>query len=1076
MGETPGDEAESIRHAIAGLESQRALLGDAVVDPAIAALRQKLDAYAVVAKPPVPVEPLGERKLVTIMFADITGFTALSELLDPEDVRNLINACFDELVPIVERHGGVVDKFMGDAIMALFGARVANEDDPQRALAAALDMLEAIQIIAQRRDVPIGLHFGINTGQVVTGNVGSSHRSDYSVVGDAVNLAARLEDLSEVGEILVGPTTRRQALAQFDFEERPPVLLKGKRDPVPIFRLLSRRRGAGRVRLGAPLTGRSAELEQILAAVRHIETDKSGTICIIGEAGLGKTRLVAEACQRSAENVRWLMVSPRGHGHASGFSAIRALLLQLLEFEADPDLERLSGALTDIVQRCWDSGRREARAHLASMLALGEHEGHDPLLDGIPSELLHARFAHTVEKLLGYSTAKRPTVVVWEDLHWADQSSLQLVTSLLATKKPAGCLHLATSRPEPEVMSSLEMIAGAAFLNLEPIGPEASRDMLKALLAADDLDEEFAKHLLDRAEGNPFFLEELIQSLIDSDALVLADGKVSAGPTLRQTRLPPTLQGVMMARLDRLTAFEKKVVQTASVLGRAFERSSLDRMLDQPGELDDALRKLEIIDIIRPDSNTGGNEGAFKFKHAVTQEVAYKSLLRATRRRFHELAADAIRADSTCDADRAALLAFHYENSDHSEKAAPFLLESARLARESHAVGDALRFYDRIVALGEPRLAAAGHVPDLIEAHAGRGELLQLNGRPAEAIEAFECARSLLAPTEIVRRAGLLRRCGLTEMGRRNAGSALSRFNEADETLGTSIDPSQESEWRDEWIEIQLERLWALGWAGQFREAARITGELAEPIALYGDIGQRARYELQQFIGLVLREDSQVTNETVALGRNALALAKEQRDPRALMIARLWFGYGLFWHAAWEESERNLVEALRVARFIGDIEYEVLALITLTSLWRLRNDPAEAAAICLVALETAQRADMQIYAAVVLANQAWIALRDGRPSEAASLAEEAASIWRRLPYRVKWLAHWPLLSLAIDESNWQGATEHALVMLSREQYRLPAPMSAALESGLTYFECGNLDSAAASFREARRLAQPLGMV
>ncbi|HJT80267.1 MAG TPA: adenylate/guanylate cyclase domain-containing protein, partial [Chthoniobacterales bacterium] len=219
--------------AIAGLEAQRAALGDGVVGPAIAALREQLQRLS--SASPVPSE---ERKIVTILFVDVSGFTALAEKLDPEEVRSVINSCFDALVPVVQKYGGTIDKFIGDEIMALFGAPAAHENDPERALRAALEMMNSISSFNQQHGTTLSLHIGVNTGPVVTGAIGSKGRKDYSVMGDAVNLAARLEEASPDGQIFVGPSTHRLTKALFDFDEVAPLALKGKTEALTIHRLI----------------------------------------------------------------------------------------------------------------------------------------------------------------------------------------------------------------------------------------------------------------------------------------------------------------------------------------------------------------------------------------------------------------------------------------------------------------------------------------------------------------------------------------------------------------------------------------------------------------------------------------------------------------------------------------------------------------------------------------------------------------------------------------------------------------------------------------------------------------------
>src|SRR6476646_4215567 len=300
--------------AIAGLESQRSSLGDAVVDRAIAALRQQLAQLETGRAPTAD-----ERKLITIVFADVSGFTALSEKLDPEKVREVINACFDWLVPVVQKYDGTVDKFIGDEIMAIFGAPVAHEDDAERALRAALDMMDAIVAFNHANGTELGLHIGINTGLVVAGEIGGRDRRDYSVMGDAVNLAARLEDASSVGEIFVGPATYRQTQRLFDFEPVAPLKLKGKEAPVEVSRLLRAKAVPKPVRgiegLRAPLIGRDGELTEINKAVANLERGRGSVLAILGEAWLGKSRLIAETRALLPAKVTW------GGGRALSFTA-----------------------------------------------------------------------------------------------------------------------------------------------------------------------------------------------------------------------------------------------------------------------------------------------------------------------------------------------------------------------------------------------------------------------------------------------------------------------------------------------------------------------------------------------------------------------------------------------------------------------------------------------------------------------------------------------------------------------------------------------------------------------------------
>jgi len=379
--------------AIAGLESQRSSLGDAVVDRAIAALRQQLTQFETGRAPTAD-----ERKLVTIVFADLAGFTALSEKLDPEKVREVINSCFDWLVPVVQKYDGTIDKFIGDEIMAVFGAPVAHEDDAERALRAALDMMDAIVAFNHANATELGLHIGINTGLVIAGEIGGRDRRDYSVIGDAVNLAARLEDASSVGEIFVGPATYRQTQRLFDFEPVAPLKLKGKEAPVEVSRLLRAKAEPKPTRgiegLRAPLIGRDGELTEIGKAISDLERGRGSMLAILGEAGLGKSRLIAETRALLPVKVTW------GEGRALSFTAgmsywlAREIVLSLLNVKPEAAQSEVAAAL----QKGLD-GRSEAYPFLARLLELPMDAAMEERVKFLSSDALRAGI---LEALGGY--------------------------------------------------------------------------------------------------------------------------------------------------------------------------------------------------------------------------------------------------------------------------------------------------------------------------------------------------------------------------------------------------------------------------------------------------------------------------------------------------------------------------------------------------------------------------------------------------------------------------------------------------------------------------------------------------
>ncbi len=643
----------------------------------------------------------GERKLVTVMFADISGFTALAETMDPEAVRELMNACFDHLLPVVEKYEGTVDKFIGDEIMALFGAPVAHENDPERALRAALEMMESLAAFNGAHGTDLGMHFGINTGLVIAGGIGSEGRQQYSVMGDTVNLAARLKDASERGEIFVGPDTYRLAAPLFEFEPLEPIEMKGKAEPVAVHRLLATRavrdKGRGIEGLRSAMVGRDAELEQLQAAIGALQEGQGSAISIIAEAGLGKSRLVAEARQASSAKVPW--VEGRALSYAQGMSywIARDVLRGLLRVEADATLEEISAALQGSIESILpERGSEDVWPYLAHLLDL-------PLDEAVAGRIAQFGPQALQERILGAfsgyvrARSQQPLVLVWEDLHWADGSSLNLLETLLPLTAEVPLLVLLVFRPEEgatwDFHRRLDETQAETYqpIELHPLSRDESARLVQGLLKIENLPDRTRALILDKAEGNPLFLEELLRSLIDAGMVLLQAGRTVATDTIHELKaidVPDTVQGVIASRIDRLPANDKYTLQTAAVIGRTFQKRVLKYLLDREQatiHLDaslDELRRQEFVRLREALAGEGvSSDLEYIFKHVLTQETAYNSMLIAQRQALHKVAGEAIEALFPERLDElAAPLAFHFERAGVLDKAISFLLEAGNRA------------------------------------------------------------------------------------------------------------------------------------------------------------------------------------------------------------------------------------------------------------------------------------------------------------------------------------------------------------------------------------------------------------
>ncbi len=733
-------EREQLEQAIAALEAQRVILGDTIVDAGLAPMREKLAALKEAEQADAP-KLRGERKLVTIMFADISGFTALSETMDPEAVRDLMNACFETLVPVVEKYSGTVDKFIGDEIMALFGAPVAHENDPECALRAALEMEGRLTTFNAQHGADLGLHFGINTGLVIAGDLGTKDRREYSVMGDAVNLAARLEGASERGEILVGPDTYRLTAPIFEFETLEPMSLKGKSKPVPVYQLLKAKSAYHKARgiegLAAPLVGREAEAQTLQSAVARLGHGSGGIVTLVGEAGLGKSRLIAESRDSDvAEHLTWVEGRCLSYSGSIAYLLWLDVLRNMLHITPEDAPAAVDATLRARVRTLAPEQFDDIYPFLAQLLSLPLDDTAQARLRGIEAEGLQTLTFHAIAALIERAARQQPLVIVCEDLHWADPTSLDLLERLLALTDRAPLLLLCVLRPETEhACWRIKEIAARRYRHrhtdvwLNPLSADESVALVSHLLRAEDvLPPRLRQRILAYAEGNPFYIEELLRSLIDSDAMVQdpATGRWRATQDVDDITIPDTLHGVLRARIDRLEQETKHILQLASVIGRSFFYQVLAELAQEKQSLHAHLLTLQRETLIQ--ERAQGVDLEYVFKYQLTQEAAYSGILLKERRAYHQQAAEALErlflepmgasASALGVNDITGQLAWHFEEAGDDDSARHYLKLAGEhaLARAAHA--DAATYIRRALALTPETEQAARYEMFLIRERA----------------------------------------------------------------------------------------------------------------------------------------------------------------------------------------------------------------------------------------------------------------------------------------------------------------------------------------------------------------------
>ena len=735
-----------------------------------------------------------ERKHITVLFSDLSGYTAMSEKLDPEEVKEITGRIFGEVAKIVDRYDGFVEKYIGDAVVALFGVPKSHEDDHLRALRAAKDIHEVVATIGADWEKKIGtlltFHTGITTGLVVTGDV-NLEKGTHGIAGDSINLASRLSGIAKPGEILVGESTYLQAKGAFSFDKLELVSVKGKAEPVIPYKLVEEKaeatRGLATQGISSPLVGRSVEFAAIKAGVNRLLDGQGGILSIIGEAGLGKSRLMAEIHRHYAhENLLWLEGRTLSYGQKISYWPFREILWHHADITEDDDGSEALRKFETSIAALFSAGSREVLPYLASLIGLevkgevGENLKH---LDG---ESMGKQIYLSSRRFFERLAQTRPLVLIFEDLHWADESTILLIEHLFPLITRVPLLICGVSRPEANV-PALRLKESAlrdherryTEIRLSPLSPTECTDLMNNLLSIEDLPSRVRQVILQKADGNPFFLEEIMRTLIDRAAVRPENGHWRVTSQIETITIPDTVQGVIMARIDRLDEEVKQVLKAASVIGRAF----LYRLLKEVTEAVRDLDRLTATELIREKQKTPELE--YIFKHALVQESTYESILLKKRHELHGKVASAV---ETLFSDRleefSSVLAYHYAKAEQWEKAQEYLFKAGDQAGKIAADAEALTHYHQAL---ETYARVFGDKWDPVQRgilERKMGEAFYRRGETEKAMEYLQRAlvyfgRPKLATSRSQVRLGILREIGV-QIGHHVFSRWLTR--RADET------------------------------------------------------------------------------------------------------------------------------------------------------------------------------------------------------------------------------------------------------------------------------------------------------
>lgn len=875
--------------------------------------------------PPEALE--SARKHVTVLFADISGFTAMSEKLDPEDVTDLMNGCLTRLADTVVKYEGYVDKFVGDCIMALFGAPIAHENDPELAVRCALEM---IQVTAEynkklpiKLEKPLSLHIGINSGMVVAGGVGSDKNMAYTVMGDTVNLASRLESIAGNGQIFISQYTHNLVRNKFEFNEHEPIKVKGKKNPVPVFEAL----GIKTVRskdqaqqVQTPLIGRSREMQTMLARIDRLLNGEPQVVFLKSDAGIGKSRVQREIeAYLKDKQVQIIQGTCHSFSRSTSYYVFAEILKTLLDIDSTDlpetmaeklatNLPLLTGADTEPLQ----DEVKEAIVFLGSILGLDLGDDYDISIRQMDAQDVMMSIFRSIRWFFGQLASSKPLILILEDLHYADTISIEVLHFLFESLGDMQILLLLLLRPEQGHPSmNLSLVAKRHLgdvcteLVFDRLKPGESDELVRSLFQRDDIPDPILIMVRNRADGNPFYIEAIVRDLAENHVIEISDAHpVKILKNLDDVAIPDTIQGMIVSRIDRLPADLKEVLQAAAVIGSVFKLDLLKRVVHDPA-LDDKLRRLTSLDMIFESKSFPEIE--YSFKNILVQEAAYSCLLLKRQRELHSVVAQAITSGYHDRLeDYYELLAMHYQHAQDYANAYAYSVKSGLKAKKVFANRNAVDHFNTALVLSEQ---IERPDPPVAHVHILISEVYELTGDLDAAIDARTQAVNRLE--DILQKADSQRNIGRIYEKQGKKEEALAVYEE----VAALLEPYPES---IEMARLLMNKSWVLNRMRRQDEAIEKCTralELFEKHDAAEDIGQAHNnlavfYEGKQDLDLALKHN--LKSMSVFAGLN---------NKRKLANVQLSLGYVYDkrneWDTALDYFESSIVTMEKIGNQYG---------------------------------------------------------------------------------------------------------------------------------------------------------------
>ena len=1029
-----------------------------------------------------------ERKLVSVLFAELASPPGLARL-DPEDLREVISNALVETISQVELLGGTVTSVSGSGLAAIFGAPEAHEDDPERAIRAGYRIVSAVGSSAEGLTVRLG----VESGPAVVGPIGGGGRVEYGAVGDVVAIAAALQSVARAGSVLVGPATHASTKDRFEWGPGEEVARPGESQalvghylqrPRPqVLGHLAGRRVAGQ----AALIGRDGELSMLSDSLHEALSGRGGIVIVVGEPGLGKTRLISECRKRfmawvgagSGRLPLWL----EGRGASYASSTPYGLYQQLLSAwigVAPEEGEEIRRPALEQAMRALFGSEEAPVGPLARMMGLGAGDDTARLARLDPEELQRATFS-SLRALVSRLTAYGPTVLVLEDLHWADPTSIRLTEEVAALVGDGPLLVLLTHRPEPDpgVTALEEALANDRTLSLRrvelaPLSEADEKDLARSFLG-EGAPEDVVEAVRKGVEGNPLFLEERLSSLVETGAVFRAEHLWRLDPSVRGEEVPEALERLIRSRVDRLGPEAHDVVVAASVLGVEFGLSALRAVTDLNGQLEEVVEELCAAGLLADSPRQ--SERAYRFRHALMQEATYKGMLRTQRRQLHARAAWTIE-ESASDRleDVAAVLGHHYAAAGERHRAVHYLVMAGDHAASAFANVEAISSYrEALSILAEDTPGADADWSAQVELRAKLAEVFWRTARHDESREMFHEALRLVGSEAPLLAAGLQIRLGRVEVAAHRYEAATAAFDAAEQLLGEN-QTGQEQEWTDLWLELQLDGRALLHYWRNEPALGMAVLETARPLVETRGRPAQKRTFYESLVMQQLRETRYRINDEILANERAALAAAEGCSEGVLGWAHFMMGFCLLWHGDLAEAREELEIVLAIAEQVGDLVLRLRALCYLNVTALRGHDTDTVRRLAPETLAAAVALSYPEYVAAATATLAWLAWQEERFEDVIALGEEALELWGTTVVAYSWysLCLWPMIAEHLRTGHIAEAVGLSRRLLAPPQQRLPDDLESLVEAAGSAWDEKRHRVAAERLAEALELGTALG--